>query len=104
MIVSQATAQADPTAHSFRPGTGYVYLGQPSLPQHAQPRQMVLPANLVDGSIHWLTQPGSASDRMFVWLAAHRAWRPYGGVAGNRMAHTADYLASVGWTYSRKAD
>lgn len=100
MQVTDKAARRAQTTHAFVPGRGYFSLGALPLPAHAKPAHMALPRLLADASTHFLTPPHGGEALEFTWVAAEQAWARYGG---HRMAFTATYLASVGWTYDRAA-
>jgi len=95
----QAFAAGAQTAHSYHPGFGYVKHDIPLDPGPHR-RQCLAPQTIVNGSAHLLSPPGGPPAIRFVWVEAEQAWARSGGI---RMAFTAGYLGSHGWTYTGPA-
>ena len=94
---TRAAAMASKTTHSVVQGHGYV--------QHAFPpvlRAVPLappcnpPPGAMDGETHMLCPPNGGEALAFTWVARELAWERPGG---NRLAWTAAYLGSHGWSY-----
>ena len=107
---TQAQAHASPLTHAFRRGIGYQEFApnsellqrRPDLALKAGARRdcnCIPPDNTPANSKHLLMPPGGAPPIECTYLARDKAWMPPVHRAGKRMAFTADYLASHGWTY-----
>lgn len=106
-------AQASLITHQFRRGHGYFEFAPnsellrraPHLALHNGPKRdgkCLPPDGTSDRSIHWLRPPGGHQPLMCAWIASEKAWMPTMR-DGKRMAFTAEYLASHGWTYLKAA-
>jgi hypothetical protein len=94
---TMAQAMSNPARHAFHPGVGYVeFLPHEQMLHGGAAPDACFPAGpTLDGSLHLLTSPGGP-EMEFVWVARDQAWARFGG---NRLAWTAAYLSSHGWTY-----
>lgn len=94
---TQARAAANPATHSFRIGLGY--MEHPTILKPGPFRGLCMPAaGAVSDSQHILVSPHGAT-KVFAWVAKHLAWHNPVPSKGHRMAFTAAYLGSHGWTY-----
>lgn len=95
-------ALRNPTAHAFVRGAGFIGFDE------YEQRELVygpydnsgscMPSvRAAEGSRHLLRPPNGNEPLMFVW-AAGDSWLRWGG---KRLAFTARYLGSYGWTYIR---
>lgn len=88
-------ALAAPTMHSFQMGVGYFEYD--SLPPLGPKQSNCMPPKKIkDGSLHEIALPEGVGKRVFTWVAKDQAWATDGG---NRLAFTAAYLGSHGWSY-----
>lgn len=89
-------ALSSQTTHSFRMGHGYIDHAASLRP--GQFKGSCHPApGAPDGSRHVLRAP-HGDTKVFAWVKKEAAWAGMPG-KGHRMAFSADYLASHGWTY-----
>lgn len=95
---TREAAQAAQTQHQFVAGLGYLAAGPGDvLPKGTAPAgRCIPPTRPENGSAHRLMTPGGVDHMVFYWVTAEQAWARPGG---KRMAFTADYLSSHGWTY-----
>lgn len=99
-VSTAAQAESALTAHVFRPGLGYTEFAPHLALKHGPVRGgNCKPAkDAPPRSEHRLKPPGGHAALVCAWVPAEQAWRPLHR-DGKRMAFTADYLASHGWTY-----
>lgn len=102
MITTRPQALANPLAHKFIPGEGYVrapelkIAGDPVAGGQAAP-----PKGTKDGTRHWLRPPGASKPIDFQWQASNETWINH---FGRRVGFTAEYLTHYGWKYESPQD
>lgn len=85
--------------HAFMRGVGYMRFEDEMPAGPHDPARCSPPRGAPDRSRHLLKPPG-AVPMTFTWIEREAAWARDGGL---RMAFSAAYLSSHGWTYARPA-
>ena len=90
--VTKRLADLEPTKCSFVIGQGYLYMGLPT--NGTASASFGAPTTLIDGKTYYLLHGGQKVN--FVYKSG--IWYPISRT-GTRLAYTAEYLASWGWSY-----
>ena len=94
---SREAAMSSKTTHSLVAGKGYV---RHDFPPELRAEPLAPPclpaADALDGSHHLLKSHHGGAALVFTWVKREVAWERPGG---NRLAWTAAYLGTHGWTY-----
>ena len=96
-----ARAWADPTRHSLKSAGFFEHGPDEDMRLGAAGMPAVLPPyGTADNSLHLLQPPLGNPPITCRWLMQHQAWAPEGVRPGHRLAFSAAYLGSHGWSYS----
>lgn len=98
MISDRRAALAQPSLHRFVPGMGYMKV-TPRPHGRQAGGSCTPPRAAANASLHLLLPPNGAEPVKMIWNQRDQSWSAEHMMAGNRMAWTALYLASHGWSY-----